>query len=83
MPRFGRGCGHCLHHALAIARRADAKCQVDAFAQVLQRDRARELHRLGPFEVLPQLGEESLGQLRRSAAHADCVVERELLQIGE
>ena len=43
----------------------------------------RELHELGVVEVLPQLGEERVRHLHRRAAHADRVVEHELLKVGE
>ncbi len=77
------GCGHRAHHALAEARRADAERQVEATAHVLQRDHVRQLHELRVVEVLPQLGEERVGHLHRRAAHADRVVEDELLEVGE
>src|SRR5712692_2172044 len=79
--RLGGGCGHRAHHAFAEARRADAERQVEATAQVLQRDHVRELHELSVVEVLPQLGEERVRHLHRRAAHADRVVEHELLKV--
>jgi hypothetical protein len=71
------------HHAVAEARRADTQRQVEATPHVLQRDQVCQLHELGVVEVPAQLGDERVGHLHGCAAHADRVVEYELLDVGE
>jgi integrase len=48
---LSEGRGHCAHHAIGKASRADAERQVEAPAQVLQRDQVRQLHDLGVVAV--------------------------------
>ena len=72
---------HRAHHALAETSRADAERQVEAAADVLQRDVMRQLHQLTVVEMLPKPVNSSSETVDRCAAHTDCVIQKELVQL--
>src|ERR1035438_4288726 len=79
--RVYRGDGAC--HAVAETGRADAECEVESAAHVLQCYVVGQFHDLAVVKMLVKPVEQFAGDVDGSAAHADGVVQDELVELGE